>query len=186
MHRYNATANMYDGRYCQEQLAKYKAAKENLKLDGQGAALDVGCGSGMFFEHAAGSVEALVGVDVSKELLLQARDRAKRLGNVFVVLADADHLPFKAGHFRYVFAFTVLQNMPKPVQTLAEFKQAAGVGGVFVLTALKRAIPLETFGEWLERATLDVVSLNDKDELQCYVVAAVSRQTEKAVSATHF
>ena len=56
--------------------------------------------------------------------------------------ADADHLPFKEEFFDVVFAFTVLQNMPKPSETLDELKRVAKVGGRVVVTGLKKAFPL--------------------------------------------
>ena len=114
-----------------------------------------------------------VGVDVSRGLLLQAKERARGYDNVFVVQADADHLPFKQGFFSFVFAFTVLQNMPKPVETLKEIKQVAGLEASIVVTGLKRAVDLEVLGGWLEHAGLLAVSLRNDDALQCHVVVAV-------------
>ena len=64
----------------------------------------------------------VVGVDISRKLLLKAKEQARAFPNVFVLQADADHLPFKDGFFDDVFAFTVLQNMPNPNETLSELK----------------------------------------------------------------
>ena len=79
-----------------------------------------------------------MGVDISRELLLKAKEQASR-ENVFVLQADADHLPFREWFFEVVFAFTVLQNMPKPPETLVEFKRVAKLGGCVVVTGLKKA-----------------------------------------------
>jgi ubiquinone/menaquinone biosynthesis C-methylase UbiE len=174
MHRYNETAEMYDGRYCAEQEAKYKAALDSVKLTAGSMVLDLGCGTGLFFTHLA-DVACAVGVDVSKQLLLQAQQRAKTVGNVGVVLADADHLPFIPATFSPIFAFTVLQNMPKPAKTLAETIQAAKSDAHFVLTALKRAISLDVFGELLEAADLTAIALRDDEGLQCFVVTAIHK-----------
>jgi ubiquinone/menaquinone biosynthesis C-methylase UbiE len=171
MHRYNQTAKMYDGRYCEEQAAKYKVALESVRLAAGSVVLDLGCGTGLFFSHLTGVSQA-VGIDVSKQLLLRAHQRAKAVGNVGVVLADADHLPFKPATFTHIFAFTVLQNMPKPAKTLTETIQTAKSGVCFVLTALKRAISLDVFGELLAEAGLTAVSLRDDENLQCFVVTA--------------
>jgi len=171
MRRYDLTADIYDERYREEQEAKYKAALENLSLNRSSIVLDVGCGSGLFFSHVADEVEAAVGVDVSRELLRLANQRTKRYQNVFLVLADADYLPFKRELFDLVFAFTIIQNVSNPVETLKELTLAAKVDASFVATGLKAAVSLERFGEILHRAKLQVVSLQDDEALQCYVAA---------------
>jgi ubiquinone/menaquinone biosynthesis C-methylase UbiE len=175
MRRYNLTIQMYDDRYRQEQEAKYHAALQDLTLQSDSWFLDVGCGSGLFFRYVAGFAKEVVGVDISRQLLLQAQQRAKPYGNVAVVLADADHLPFKADVFGFVFAFTVLQNMPKPVNTLKHLQSVAAKGACYVVTGLKGAMSLEVFGGFLEAAGLTAVGLRDDDVLRCHVVRCVQR-----------
>ncbi|MEJ2079969.1 MAG: methyltransferase domain-containing protein, partial [Acidobacteriota bacterium] len=80
--------------------------------------LDVGCGTGLFFSHIATEAQTVVGVDISRLLLLQAKERVRDFPSVLLVQADADHLPFRDACFNVVLAFTVLQNMPKPSETL--------------------------------------------------------------------
>jgi len=173
MRRYDLTAQMYDQRYCAEQETKYKAALESLTLTQTGVILDVGCGTGLFFSHLTKKVETVVGLDISHELLLQAKKRARGIDNVFLIQADADYLPFRKDFFSFVFAFTMLQNMPKPIETLKEIKQVTKSEGFIVISGLKRAVNLETFGEILEGAGLLVVSLRDDDSISCYIVVAV-------------
>jgi len=165
--RYDVTAQMYDARYAEEQEAKYKAALAGLNV--AGAVLDVGCGSGLLFSHVAAQAEVVVGVDVSGKLLLQAKERAKNFCNAHVVQADADHLPFRSECFAVVFAFTVLQNMPKPAETLTELKRAATRNGAIVVTGLKKAFSLEAFESLLRQAGLRVISIKDDAVLKCYV-----------------
>ena len=167
MQRYDLTAQMYDGRYAEEQEAKYKKALETVKI-ANGTVLDVGCGSGLFFNFAV-KAHSVVGVDVSRKLLLQAKEHAKRFVTVHVLQADADHLPFVNGFFDDVFVFTVLQNMPKPNQTLQELKRVAKQEGSVVVTALKKAFGLNAFMDLLEGAGLRVVSFVDDEDLKCYV-----------------
>lgn len=171
MQRYDVTAEMYDARYAEEQEAKYKAALAGLNV--AGAILDVGCGTGLLFSHVAAQAEMAVGVDVSGKLLLQAKERAKNFRNAHLVQADADHLPFKSECFAVVFAFTVLQNMPKPAETLTEIKRTAKRGGSIVVTGLKKAFSLEAFGALLRQAGLRVVSLKDDAVLKCHVAVSV-------------
>jgi ubiquinone/menaquinone biosynthesis C-methylase UbiE len=106
-------------------------------------------------------------------LLVQAKERAKGHGAFFVIQADADHLPFQQGLFNFVFAFTVLQNMPKPQETLEEIKRVAKRDARFVVTGLKRVVGLETFERILENVGLVAVSLRSDEALQCHVIVAV-------------
>jgi ubiquinone/menaquinone biosynthesis C-methylase UbiE len=175
MQRYDLTAEMYEERYGDEQRAKYAAAMENVKLGGGKRVLDVGCGTGLFFSHVASCASMVVGIDVSRKLLFRANHAAKKASNVYVLQADADHLPFSEGSFEAVFAFTVLQNMPKPVETLAELKRVATVGGSVVVTGLRKAFALNTFMGILEGSSMQVVSFVDREGLNCYVAVLSAR-----------
>ena len=167
MYRYDSTAEIYDARYAEEQEAKYRVALE--KVEPAGTILDVGCGTGLFFKLVVDKADSVVGIDSSKKLLLGARKHANRWGNVHLVQADADHLPFKADFFDVVFAFTVLQNMPNPVETLKELRRVANPGAQVVVSGLKKVISLFSLREMLEKAGLSSVSIVDGEDLKCYV-----------------
>jgi ubiquinone/menaquinone biosynthesis C-methylase UbiE len=171
MRRYDLTAQLYDMRYAEEQEAKYNVALGNLNATG--TILDVGCGTGLLFSHVAAEAEAVVGVDVSAKLLFEARERARRFRIVHLVQADADHLPFKSSCFSVVFAFTVLQNMPKSSETLVEIGRTASHEAFIVVTGLKKTFSLEAFGMLLLQAGLRLVSIKDDDALKCYVAISV-------------
>jgi ubiquinone/menaquinone biosynthesis C-methylase UbiE len=173
MRRYDLTAEMYERRYAEEQAAKYKAALEHLNITRNSRVLDVGCGTGLFFNQVAAETRTVVGVDISRKLLLQAQERGHQFQNVHLVQADADHLPFKNNYFNVVFAFTVLQNMPKPLETLSEIKRNVGRDAPIVVTGLKKAFSLEAFQALLKDAGLRIVSLADADALKCYVAVTV-------------
>ncbi len=168
MQLYDLTAQMYEERYAEEQKTKYAASLENLNV-ADCAVLDVGCGSGLFFSQVAAQASFVVGIDISRKLLQKAKQRASVFGNVSVLQADADHLPFKESAFSLVFAFTVLQNMPKPTETLNGLKRAAKIGGRVVVTGLKKAFPRPDFMDILEVSGLPVVSFVDHEDLKCYV-----------------
>jgi ubiquinone/menaquinone biosynthesis C-methylase UbiE len=167
---------MYDARYAEEQEAKYRAALAEVKP--VGLVLDVGCGSGLLFSRISSDAESVVGVDVSKGLLLEARGRAKTLNNVNLVQADADNLPFKKEQFSTVSAFTVLQNMPKPLETLLEIRRTAREGAVVTVTGLKKTFSARSFGKLLRNAGLNVVSVKDEENLKCYVAISLKQGSE--------
>ena len=171
MRKYDLTAGMYDVRYAEEQEAKYKTALDHITIEG--SVLDVGCGTGLFFSHVAAKAENLVGVDVSGKLLLQARERAQNWENAHLVQADGDHLPFKDDVFDIAFVFTVLQNMPAPVETLKEIRRIAKRNAPMVVTGLKKVFSLEGFRAILQQGGLRVKSIRDDDSSKCYVAFTV-------------
>ena len=166
--RYDLTSEMYEGLYAEEQKAKYKAALENLEFAG-GVVLDLGCGSGLLFNEVSSQSKMIVGLDISGKLLLKAKDQADKSKKVFVLQADADHLPFKDASFDVIFAFTVLQNLPKPDVTLKELERVNKRGGRIVVTGLKKAFPFSTFVDALEGSGMKVISFIDNRDLKCYV-----------------
>jgi len=168
MNRYNATANGYNELHGEEQHRKYQRALKNVDTKST-AVLDVGCGSGLFFSQVAGQADLVVGIDVSRNLLLKAKEHARGFGDVYIVLADADHLPLREDFFGGVFAFTVLQNMPSPQEALAEWKRVATVGGKIVVTGLKKAFALEKFMDILETSGMRLDEFVDEEEINCYI-----------------
>jgi malonyl-CoA O-methyltransferase len=168
MQRYNVTAEMYDERYAQEQERKYKKALENVNVAGK-TVLDVGCGSGLFFKEIAAQSSLVIGIDVSRKLLFKAKEHGSTFSNVAVLQADADHLPFRDGFFGAIFVFTVLQNVPKPAETLKELKRVVKKGDKIVVTGLKKAFPLTSFIDFLEGSGLTVAAFVDDEAINCYV-----------------
>jgi ubiquinone/menaquinone biosynthesis C-methylase UbiE len=173
MQLYNMTAEMYDERYAQEQERKYKKALENVYVTGK-TILDVGCGSGLFFKEVAAQACVVIGVDVSRKLLLKAKKQGNAFSNVAVLQADVDHLPFRDELFGAVFAFTVLQNVPKPAETLNELKRVAKKGEKIVVTGLKKAFPLTSFIDLIDGSGLIVVAFVDDEAINCYVAVLAS------------
>lgn len=164
---------MYDARYAEEQEAKYNAALADTKPTG--LVLDVGCGTGLFFSHPSTKATGIVGIDTSKGLLHHARGRAKRAGNAALVQGDADHLPFVNHCFDAAFAFTVLQNMPKPLETLMEIHRTTRDGGAVVVTGLKKAFSPKALLQLLGRAGFQAVSVRDDEGLKCYVASTLKK-----------
>lgn len=168
MGRYNTTAESYDEQYGDEQRRKYRKALENVDFNGKNL-LDVGCGSGLFFQEVAAQAQMVVGVDVSRKLLRKAQLQAKKLSTVFIVQADADHLPFIENFFGGIFVFTVLQNMPEPRQTLVELERIVAIGGRVVITGLKKVYTLDKFMDMLEGSGMQVETFIDDEVINCYI-----------------
>jgi demethylmenaquinone methyltransferase/2-methoxy-6-polyprenyl-1,4-benzoquinol methylase len=166
--RYDLTAHIYDMRYAEEQTSKIKAALSAVKIGRGDMILDVGCGTGILFNHVAEKTKETVGLDISKRTLLEAKKRGKKFQNVHLVLADADNMPLKGKTFNHVFGMTLLQNMPSPAAALDEIVRVATENAVIIITALKKAFTLDRFERLLQNAGLKVLS-QKSEGLQCYV-----------------
>lgn len=176
MRHYDLTAKIYDMQYAEEQAAKIETALESVKPEKQSMVLDVGCGTGLLFNYVANQAEMVVGLDVSRKILHEAKKQAEKFDNVHLVLADADYMPIRSGVFSHVFAITLIQNMPNPEKTLAEAKRVSAEHAVLVVTGLKKKFSLEAFEGLLRKLGLNIIEIRDGDErLKCYV--AVCRNT---------
>ncbi len=169
MRRYDATSRSYDELYGEEQGSKFIRVLENIAVRPDSIVLDAGCGSGLLFSYVAPRVETIVGVDTSRNLLISAREKLRKYENAHLVRADVDNMPFGKGVFDVVFAFTVLQNMPEPFETLQSLRRVAIIGAVIVVTGLKKHFSLENFVGLLKRVGFGLVSLIDEGFLKCYV-----------------
>jgi len=170
MQRYDLTAHIYDIRYAEEQTTKIEAALKSLKKEKENyrQVLDAGCGTGILLCYVANKAEAMLGLDISRKILLLAKKRAKNFQNAHLILADADNMPLKDRIFSHVFSITLIQNMPEPIKTLKEIRRIAEDGAKIIVTGMKKAFTLEEFEELLQNAGLKIVSLKSED-LRCYV-----------------
>jgi len=167
MRRYDITAQIYDRRYTEEQTAKIEAALEHVKVEA-GMVLDAGCGTGILFSYVADKARMTVGLDFSKETLLIAKERAKNHASVHLVRADADNMPLRDKVFDRVFAMTLIQNTPRPTETLNEIRRVAKDNGLIVITGLKKVFSKSIFGQLLRNAGLNIIEVGNEG-LQCYV-----------------
>jgi ubiquinone/menaquinone biosynthesis C-methylase UbiE len=168
MRLYDLTAHIYDMRYAEEQAAKIDVALKSIRIQKHGLVLDVGCGTGLLFDHVGDKAETIVGLDISRKILLQAKKRSEKFQNAHLIWADADNMPLKNEIFLHVFAITLIQNMPNLVKTLDEVKRVAKRNGVIVVTGLKKKFSLEIFESFLRKLSLNVIEVKNEN-LKCYV-----------------
>lgn len=88
---------------------------EALRLESVGdPVLDAGCGVGTYSLLLGKRNWQVVGIDISREALRFAKDRADREGIGFMpVVADLEQLPFKEGVFGLCFGAGVLHHCPE-------------------------------------------------------------------------
>jgi len=170
MQQYNQTASSYDAQYAKEQKAKIKAALGEVHFKDNSLILDLGCGTGLLFPHTAAQAKLLVGIDISKNLLRQAKKRAKQHPNIALIKADADYTPFKHKAFHTIFAITLLQNMPNPTATLKEIGRIAKPNGTIILTILKKRFTRKVITELLKETKLKITAIKTKPEIKDHII----------------
>jgi len=157
--RYNQSAHVYDTQYSEEQEAKITTIRQNLNLKANSRVLDLGCGTGILIKHLADKTKFYIGLDISRELLKNARKKAKPFPNSILVLADADNLPFPNHTFDAVLAVTLLQNMPAPHSTLAEINRVTTAKASIIVTGLRKRFTQQELVKNLQQANLEIETL---------------------------
>ncbi|MEM2250725.1 MAG: class I SAM-dependent methyltransferase [Candidatus Hadarchaeales archaeon] len=149
---YSETAEKYRRRYREIQREKYELVLSILPSK-IGRILDVGCGTGELLLRVARKADLAIGMDISPGMVKRIPHAVK---NVYVVIADADFLPFKDNSFDCVVSVTLLQNMPDPETTVKEICRVVRSGGLVILTSLKKKHKEEMLVSWAKSAGFSV------------------------------
>ena len=134
--------DLYDTLMARGDDAGMYARRAALVSDLRGDVLEIGCGTGMMFEHYAAEGVRVRAVDNDDAFLERARTRVRP--NVELVKADARHLPFADESFDAVVACLVFCSIPGPEVAFAEAKRVLRPGGELRLiehVASDRAVP---------------------------------------------
>lgn len=100
--------------------------------EGQGPALDVGCGTGEFLNTLAGiGYRPVVGTDASATALDFAEDSSGASGSP--AGAVAEQLPFPDETFALVTSLDVIEHLDDDVLALREYRRVTRPGGVLVI-----------------------------------------------------
>ncbi|MFN0086934.1 MAG: class I SAM-dependent methyltransferase [Blastocatellia bacterium] len=101
----------------------------------QARLLEIGCGIGRMTRHLAGIFGEVHGVDVSAEMIRQARERFRESRNTFFHATNGlDFAAFPDARFDVVFSVYVFQHVPTPEIIRSNIRDACRVlapGGVF-------------------------------------------------------
>ena len=104
----------------------------------ESSAVDLGCGVGRFSRAFAGRFREVLGLDVSEEMVRQAR-RANPPGaypNLRFEAGDGIRLPARDGAHDFVFSYEVFQHMPSEDVIRSNLREVARIlkpGGVALL-----------------------------------------------------
>lgn len=131
---YRRWAPVYDLVFGPLTIAGRRQAVRHINK-GTGRVLEAGVGTGISLGLYQPHLR-LVGIDLSREMLAQARDRVRRdcLGHVeSIVEMDAGAMDFPDASFDTVVAMYVLTTVPDPVRVMAEFERVCRPGGEIIL-----------------------------------------------------
>ena len=96
--------------------------------------LDVGCGSGRASIPFAKNGVKVIGLDISEQMVLRAKDKSQKLGltsRVDYVVGDSENLPFRQSSFDAVLAFGVLHHVPTPQKMLQQMSKVLKNDGLY-------------------------------------------------------
>lgn len=104
-------------------------------------ALDAGCGTGELTRLLAARCRHVTGVDLSPNMIVEARRRSAGLANVDYAVADLMSAPLPAGAFDCAASVAALHHMPLAgaLRRLAELLRP---GGVLLVLDLRQSGPL--------------------------------------------
>lgn len=103
---------------------------------GDGLAIDLGCGLGVYSHDMLKRGFKVVSVDISRSYLEKAKRMSKKLkfNHVHFILADAQSLPFRNSIFCLVLCSEVLEHLPNYLKGLQEIIRILKSKGVLVLS----------------------------------------------------
>lgn len=125
--------------------------------DGQASdsVLDVATGTGNAAFALAPFVAEVVGLDVSEQMLEQARKRGtdEQIGNVRFQVGDAENIPFDAGRFSLVIARHAPHHFRDADQFLREVRRVLTPGGRFVMVdQISTSAEIQAWNDAFQRA----------------------------------
>jgi ubiquinone/menaquinone biosynthesis C-methylase UbiE len=115
--------------------AIHKRLIEYIILPNQPLVLDLGCGTGRLLNRLALNFPYLrgIGLDLSPEMLRQARKTNKYRQRIIFKQGNSHQLPFANNQFDAVFNTISFLHYPNPEQVFQEIKRVLKQGGYFYL-----------------------------------------------------
>jgi SAM-dependent methyltransferase len=122
--RYDGLADWYDS-WNKAHAARNEPEVLDLLGPGDDLCLDLGCGSGLYFDVLTATGRTVIGLDRSADQLRIARSRSRR-----IVQGDAAALPFADGTFATVTTMWISTDVDDFAAVLAEAARVLTPGGL--------------------------------------------------------
>lgn len=171
--KYNSTSHFYDKRYGLIQKEKYEILLNNYRADRR-LILDLGCGTGLFFEYIKNSLlynEEIkfnyIGIDISWNMLLEFKSKIIKSNcrNCIpnLILSDIDCLPFRDNIFLSIFALTSFQNLPHIKNGVIESFRISKNNAEFKFSILRKKLDLESVLKIFKTKIKDLIITNNEN-----------------------
>lgn len=141
---YEDLARDYDCRFNNPRLNYMRSVEKMVLLESlkPGMILDIGCGTGEQSLFLAKRGYQVLGVDISREMLIKANESAKEgmlKDKLSLVIASAEVLPFRDNSFDGLISiFGVFNHIPKADHAFQETHRVLKSGGMAVFTVVNR------------------------------------------------
>ena len=133
--QYDGLAKVYDWRWRRYLTNTLSFLVDWANVASTAAVLDVGCGTGelarLLLEQ--NPHQAIVGIDISEEMLVQARQKLRNVEQVTFEQASASALPIPDNTFEVVVSANAFHYFPEPEAALAEMRRVLKPDGKIVI-----------------------------------------------------
>ncbi|HLW79145.1 MAG TPA: methyltransferase domain-containing protein, partial [Terriglobia bacterium] len=106
----------------------------DIELSSQATVLELGCGIGRLLKPLAPRAAAVIGIDISSEMVRQAQERLGVFPNVRIHKTHGDLSPVETSSVDFCFCFAVFEHVPSKEPVFRYFEEASRVlrpGGIF-------------------------------------------------------
>jgi len=117
-----------------DQVAFFDWIKRNLNVEDQILVLDVGCGTGRQCIPLAQHHIKTIGIDISEEMLILARNKINNLGlnhMIDLIMGDGENPPFRDNCFSACIFYGTLHHLPNPQTAIANASKKIVKNGLF-------------------------------------------------------
>lgn len=121
-------AGMTDSVFWQE-IDRRVAKVWRPQLQRHSMILEIGCGNGRISRPLAVDGRVVVGVDISRGMLLEAIETAEASPTALYVMGDAENLPFQDEIFDACVIYGVLHHLASPPECIKEVSRVIRAGG---------------------------------------------------------
>lgn len=129
--KYDRFSHVYDLIETPMERLFFKKWRLSILSDLHGRVLEVGMGTGKNLKYYPSDCQ-VVGVDISKRMLMHAKKRSEGMDNVSLFLMDAENLGFADDSFDYVITTFVLCSIPEPLVSLREMRRVCKPDGTII------------------------------------------------------
>ena len=160
---YDALSSSYDDLYADEQSKKHQKIIETLEGREFEKFVDVGCGTGRLLETISSSARLALGIDLSGQMLIKAKQRLRNHTAQFI-RAEASHLPLQDHVADGVVSVSVSEQGPSLTQQFQEFLRIATEHAIVSMTVFSDNN--RTLHDRLGKNRMELVAaLSDREQL---------------------